>query len=113
MSVQLVHTDACICRLHSLTFSHRTCPLLLIVGGPVSTGGYIIVRSEGAVAPRYGYQAKDPELHRDLRRALALAERDKVEVARMLAANAIHRMRRMALVAYAPAETTATGSGLP
>ena len=58
---------------------------------------------EEAVALRYRYQTKGPELHRDLERALTFAEQDKGEVARMLSANSIHRLRGMAYVAFAPA----------
>lgn len=62
-----------------------------------------LVHRDASAPDRYRYEVTDPALDRGLQRALLLFEQDELEVARMLAANSIHRMRRMAYLAYAPA----------
>ena len=62
-----------------------------------------LVRGDGGAPRRYHYQARHPELDAALQRTLMLAEQDNLEVARMLAANSIYRLRRLAYLAYAEA----------
>lgn len=67
-----------------------------------------LVRREESVPPLYPYQACCSELDAALQRTLTLLEQDKLELVRMLAANSIHRLRRMAYLAYGPGPVKST-----
>ena len=60
-----------------------------------------LVRHGEGTTRAYWYEPRDPKLDAELRRALMLAEQDHFEVARMLAANSVYRLRRIAYRAYA------------
>jgi hypothetical protein len=62
----------------------------------------LVRHGEGTIRA-YWYEPRDPKLDADVRRTLMFAEQDHFEVARMLAANSVSRLRRIAYRAYASA----------